>query len=59
MKFPKFTHHICLVSEQTLPNYLGTVMPDASPQTVHLVVTDRMKERANILEKALRERGMA
>lgn len=59
MKFPKFTHHICLVSEQTLPNYLGTVMPNASPQTVHLVVTDRMKERANILEKALRERGMA
>lgn len=59
MKFPKFTHHICLVSEQTLPNYLGAVMPNASPQTVHLVVTARMKERANILEKALRERGMA
>lgn len=59
MNFPQYDHHICLVSEQTLPNYLGTVVPDATPKNVHLVVTDRMKDRADILEKALRSRGYA
>lgn len=59
MNFPQYDHHICLVSEQTLPNYLGAVVPGAAPQNVHLVVTDRMKERAGILEKALRLRGYA
>lgn len=59
MNFPQYDHHICLVSEQTLPNYLGTVVPDATPKNVHLVVTDRMKDRADILEKALRFRGYA
>ncbi len=57
MNFPQYDHHICLVSEQTLPNYLGTVVPDATPKNVHLVVTDCMKARADILEKALRRRG--
>lgn len=57
MSFPKYENQICLVSEQTLPNYLGAVIPDAFPQKVHLIVTERMKERADILEKALRARG--
>ena len=57
MNFPRHTHHICLVSEQTLPNYLGAIVPDALPHKVHLVVTERMKERAGILEKALSLRG--
>lgn len=57
MNFPCHAHHICLVSEQTLPNYLGAIVPGASPKKLHLVVTARMNERANILEKALRQRG--
>lgn len=57
MSFPKYENHICLVSEQTLPNYLGAIVPDAFPKKIHLIVTERMKERANILEKALRSRG--
>lgn len=57
MEFPRRTHHICLVSEQTLPNYLGAIVPDAFPKKVHLVVTSRMKERADILQKALEARG--
>ena len=57
MEFPRRTHHICLVSEQTLPNYLGAIVPEAFPKKVHLVVTSRMKERADILQKALETRG--
>lgn len=57
MSFPRHTHHVCLVSEQTLPNYLGSIVPEAFPKKVHLIVTGRMKERADILEKALRLRG--
>ena len=57
MNFPCHAHQICLVSEQTMPNYLGSIVPGALPKQVHLVVTDRMKERASILEKALRLRG--
>ena len=57
MEFPRRTHHICLVSEQTLPNYLGAIVPEAFPKKVHLVVTSRMKERADILQKALEARG--
>ena len=57
MSFPRHKHHICLVSEQTLPNYLGAIVPGAFPETLHLVVTSRMKERADILEKALQHRG--
>lgn len=59
VNFPQYDHHICLVSEQTLPNYLGAIVPGACPKNVHLVVTDRMKERADILEKSLRFRGYA
>lgn len=57
MDFPSYTHHICLVSEQTLPNYLGAIIPGAVPKKVHLVVTKRMKERADILQKALENCG--
>ena len=54
MSFPSRTHQICLVSEQTLPNYLGAVMPGASPKKLHLIVTPSMRDRADILEQALR-----
>ena len=57
MSFPQYENQICLVSEQNLPNYLGAIVPDAFPKRVHLIVTERMKERADILEKAFRLRG--
>lgn len=59
MSFPKYKHHVCLVSEQTLPNYLGAIMPNAHPEKVHLIVTERMKRKAEILEAALHARGIA
>lgn len=59
MNFPQYDHHICLVSEQTIPNYLGTIVPGAAPKNVHLVVTAPMKDRADILETALRSKGYA
>lgn len=57
MQFPRHEHHICLVSEQTLPNYLGAIIPNAFPKKVHLIVTNSMKKRADILENAFRNRG--
>lgn len=57
MSFPQYENQICLVSEQTLPNYLGAIVPNAFPKKIHLIVTERMKERADILEKSLRSRG--
>ncbi len=54
--FPRYAHHICLVSDQTLPNYLGATEPGAAPQKVHLIVSEAKKERAVILENALKER---
>ncbi len=58
MPFPKFKHHVCLVSEQTLPNYLGAVMPDALPEKVHLIVTDKVTHEAEILKFALSARNI-
>ncbi len=57
-KFPKYKHHICLVSEQTLPNYLGATEPGAEPKTVHLVVSKKMKGHADVLTKALTDFGI-
>ncbi len=54
MSLPLFPHQICLVSAQTLPNYIGATLPEAAPQTVHLVVSEQMKNRADILENILR-----
>ena len=57
MSFEGYDTQICLVSEQTLPNYLGVCFSAPMPRTVHLVVTERMKEKADILEQALKRKG--
>ena len=57
MSFKGYDIQICLVSEQTLPNYLGACLSDPMPRMVHLVVTERMKEKADILEQALKRKG--
>ena len=57
MSFKGYDTQICLVSEQTLPNYLGACLSDPMPRMVHLVVTERMKEKADILEQALKRKG--
>lgn len=57
MSFEGRDTQICLVSEQTLPNYLGACLSSPMPNTVHLVVTERMKEKADILEQALKRKG--
>lgn len=57
MSFEGYDTQICLVSEQTLPNYLGVCLSNPMPRTVHLVVTERMKEKADILEQALKRKG--
>ncbi len=59
MSIPHHDDHICLVSEQTLPNYLGVLMSDPLPKTVHLLVTSVMRQRSkdSILGEALKRKG--
>lgn len=52
----KFDVHVCLVSDQPTPNYVPVLAQEFRPQEVILVVTPRMREKANALEKVMRER---
>ena len=52
----KFDVHVCLVSDQPTPNFVPVLAQEFRPQEVILVVTPRMKTKANALEKVMRER---
>lgn len=47
--------HICLVSDQLPPNLIPALM--LRPHTVHLVVTEGMKEQGVRLDRILRDQG--
>ena len=48
--------HICLVSDQLLPNLIPVLM--LRPRCVHLVVTPSMKSKARRFERLVKERGI-
>lgn len=52
----KFDVHVCLVSGQPTPNFVPVLAQEFRPQEVILVVTPRMKTKADALEKVMRER---
>lgn len=52
----KFDVHVCLVSDQAVPNFVPVLDKEFRPQDVVLLVTERMKVKADVLEKVLRER---
>lgn len=52
----KFDVHVCLVSGQPTPNLVPILAEEFRPQEVILVVTPRMKTKADALEKVMRER---
>lgn len=58
MTMPRFDTHICLVSEQTLPNLLPILYEPFRPRRVVLMVTPAMGERAGQLKKVLRDVGV-
>ncbi|RLB72335.1 MAG: hypothetical protein DRH07_04865 [Deltaproteobacteria bacterium] len=49
--------HVCLVSEQLLPNLLPVLDPESRPEKVVLLVTPRMASEAERLSLLLREVG--
>lgn len=42
-------NHVCLVSDQPMPNFLPVLNPELRPDSVTLVVSSRMKSRADWL----------
>ena len=50
---------ICLVSQQTLPVFMGACLfPTTKTTSVHLLVTDEMKDRGDVLQSLLERRGV-
>ena len=58
MAIPKYRTHICLVSEQTLPNVLPVLYEPFRPESVVLLATPSMQEQARRLEKSLADLGV-
>lgn len=48
-------HHVCLISQQPMPNFLPMLQRDLKPDRVTLVVSEKMKELANFFRKSLEE----
>ncbi len=50
--------HVLLVSAQAAPNLLAALDPELKPDEVVLMVTHKMRDRADALEAVLRESGV-
>lgn len=51
----KFDVHVCLVSDQAVPNFLPVLDKDFRPQEVVLLVTEQMQARAAALADVMRK----
>lgn len=49
----KYNHHLLLVSEQAMPNFLPILDKETRPNVVTLVVSNRMRNRAEWLKKEI------
>ena len=58
MNLPYFHTHICLVSEQVLPNLLPILDKQAQPKRVIMMVTPSMRTNADRLATLLHDRGV-
>ena len=52
------SHHLCLVSDQTMPNYLPIKAQEIKPSKVTLAVTDKMKTQGERLRQELSGHGI-
>lgn len=52
----KFDVHVCLVSDQALPNFIPVLAEDFRPQEVILLATEKMKPKAVTLAEVMRRR---
>lgn len=46
-------HHVCLVSDQPIPNFLPMLQPELKPIEVTLVVSEKMRNKATWLRKII------
>ncbi len=53
----RYASHVCLVSEQPLPNLIPALPPDSRPRRVALLVSDQMRDRAQTLKRCLQDLG--
>lgn len=52
----KFDVHVCLVSDQPIPNFVPVLAKEFRPSEVILLVTEKMQAKAKLLEDIMRER---
>ena len=52
----KYNIHVCIVSDQPIPNYVPVLDNQFRPQEVILLVTDRMRTKAEALAQTLKTR---
>lgn len=52
----KFDVHVCLVSDQALPNFIPVLAEDFRPQEVILLATEPMKKKAETLAEVMKNR---
>lgn len=48
IRMKKFDVHVCLVSDQALPNFIPVLAEDFRPQEVILLATEPMKKGGNV-----------
>lgn len=50
-----FDVHVCMVSDQAIPNFVPVLDRDFRPKKVILLVTQRMQAKADVLEKVIKK----
>lgn len=50
---PRLNHHIVFASAQTIPNILGSCLPNVSPSHIHIVKTKEMNSKSSVLRETL------
>ncbi len=55
---PRYTTHVCLVSDQSTPNLTPVLDPDFRPEKVILMVSDKMRPKGEALGKIFKEIGV-
>ena len=53
---PKYNIHVCIVSDQPIPNYVPVLDNQFRPREVVLLVTGKMQQKAAALEQTLKTR---
>ena len=53
---PKYNIHVCIVSDQPIPNYVPILDTQFRPKEVFLLTTPKMQTKAEILKRTIEKR---